>query len=82
MLVAALEAFREEADIGRSVRLSSTLPRGTTADQCRRTYQDPAVVEDEDSVLFQEDWPPGVKKQAAFVTAMAVQVDQLQYLPV
>jgi len=32
VLAAALEAFREEADIGGSVRLSSTLPRGTTAD--------------------------------------------------
>jgi len=80
--MAALEAFREEADIGRSVRLSSTLPRGTTADQCRRTYQDPAVVEDEDSVLSQEDRPPGVKKQATSVTATAVQVDQPQHLPV
>jgi hypothetical protein len=60
---AASEAFREEADIGRSVRLSSTLPRGATAGQNRRTYQDPAVVEDSDSVLSQEDRPPGVKKQ-------------------
>ena len=47
---AALEAFHEEADISRSVRLSSTLPRGTTAGQDRRTYRDP-VVEDKDSVL-------------------------------
>jgi hypothetical protein len=29
MLVAAIEAFHKEADIGGSVRLSSTLPRGT-----------------------------------------------------
>jgi len=52
---AALEAFHEEVDIGRSVRLSSTLPRGATAGQNRRTYRDPAVVEDGDSVLSQED---------------------------
>ena len=50
MSAAALEAFREEADTSRSLRLSSTLPRGTTAGQNRRTYRDPAVVEDEDSV--------------------------------
>ena len=61
--VAAVEAFHEEADISRSPRLSSTLPRGATAGQNRRTYRDPAVVEDGDSVLSQEDRPPGVKKQ-------------------
>ena len=61
--MAALEAFYKEADIGGSVRLSSTLPRGTTADRSKRTYRDPAVVEDGDSVLSQEDQPPGVKKQ-------------------
>ena len=60
--VAAVKAFHEEADISRSPRLSSTLPRGATAGQNRRTYQDPAV-EDGDSVLSQEDRPPGVKKQ-------------------
>jgi hypothetical protein len=60
---AALEAFRKETDIGRSIRLSSTLPRGATAGQSRRTYRDPAVVEDGDSILSQEDRPLGVKKQ-------------------
>jgi hypothetical protein len=52
---AAQEAFRKEA--------VQTLPRGTTAGQNKRTYRDPAVVEDGDSVLSQEDRPPGVKKQ-------------------
>ena len=61
--VAAIKAFYEEADISRSPRLSSTLPRGVTAGQNRRTYRDPAVVENGDSVLSQEDRPPGVKKQ-------------------
>ena len=60
--MAAVEAFHKEADIGGSVRLSSTLPRGTTAGQDRRRYRDPTVA-DEDSVLSQEDQPPGVKKQ-------------------
>jgi len=60
--VAALEAFRKEVDVGRSLRLSSTLPRGVTTGQNRRTYRDPAVVEDGDSVLSQEDRPLGVKK--------------------
>jgi len=60
--VAAVEAFYKDADISRSLRPSSTLPRGVTAGQNRRTYRDPAVVEDSDSVLFQEDRPPGVKK--------------------
>jgi len=60
---AAAKAFHEEVDIGKSVRLSSTLPRGATAGQNGRTYRDPAVVEDGDSVLSQEDRPPGVKKQ-------------------
>ena len=55
MSAGALEAFREEVE--------GTLPRGTTAGQNRRTYRDPAVVEDGDSVLSQEDRPPGVKKQ-------------------
>ena len=35
---AALEAFREETDISRSLRLSSTLPCGTMVDQNRRMY--------------------------------------------
>jgi len=50
--VAAIEAFYEDADISKSPRPSSTLPRGVTAGQNRRTYRDPAVVEDGDSVLF------------------------------
>ena len=50
MSAAALEVFREEADIGRSARLSSTLPRGTTAGRNGRTNQDP-VVDDEDSIF-------------------------------
>ena len=49
---AAVEAFREEADISGSLRLSSTLLRRTTAGQSRRTYQGPVavVVKDEDAV--------------------------------
>ena len=39
MSAGALEAFRKE------------LPRGTTVGQNRRTYRDPAVVDDEGSVL-------------------------------
>ena len=80
--MAALEAFYKEADIGGSVRLSSTLPRGTTADQSRRTYRDPVVVEDEDSVLSQDDPPSGIKKQVPSNSDAAVQVDQPQYVPV
>jgi len=60
--VAAIEAFHEDADISRSLRPSSTLPRGVTAGQNRRTYRDPAVVEDGDSVLSQKDRPPDIKK--------------------
>ena len=60
--MAALEAFHEEADTSRRLRLSSTLPRGTTAGQDRRRYRDPAVVDNKDSVLSQEDPPLGVKK--------------------
>ena len=51
MLAGALEALYKE------------LPRGTTVGQNGRTYRDPAVVEDGDSVFSQEDRPPGVKKQ-------------------
>jgi len=51
VLVAALEAFCEEVDISGSIRLSGTLPHGIIAGQNRRTYQDPVVVEDGDSVL-------------------------------
>ena len=72
--VAALEAFHEEADIGGSVRLSSTLPRGTTAGQDRRRYRDPTVA-DEDSVLSQDDPPSGVKKHMPSNSDTAVQVD-------
>src|ERR1700722_4067478 len=43
---AAQEAFRKEAE--------ETLPCRTTVGQNRRTYRDPAVVEDDDSVLSQE----------------------------
>ena len=43
ILAAALEAFRKEVE--------DTLPRGTTVGQDRRTYRDPAVTDDEDSVL-------------------------------
>jgi hypothetical protein len=50
MSAAALEALRKE------------LPCGTTVGQGERTYQDPAVVEDEDSMLSQGDPPSGVKK--------------------
>ena len=40
---AALEAFRKEVE--------DTLLRGVTVDQNRRTYRDPAVVEDGNSML-------------------------------
>ena len=60
--MAAVEAFHKDTDISRSLRPSSTLPRGVTAGQNRRTYRDPAVVEDGDSILSQEDRPPGIKK--------------------
>jgi hypothetical protein len=43
ILAAAQEAFRKEAE--------DILPCGTTAGQNRRTYRDPAVTDDEDSVL-------------------------------
>ena len=68
MSAAALEALRKE------------LPRGTIVGQNRRTCRDPAVVEDEDSVLSQGDPPLGVKKQVPSVRDMAVQVDQLQHV--
>jgi hypothetical protein len=67
---AALEAFRKEADTSRRLRLSSTLPRRTTAGQDRRRYRDPTVADNKDSVLSQEDPPLGVKK-----------ADQLQRSP-
>ena len=67
MSAAALEALRKE------------LPRGTTAGQNGRTYREPAVVDDEDSVLSQGDPPSGVKKQVPSVRDMAVQVDQPQH---
>ena len=63
MSAAALEALCEE------------LLRGTTVGQNRRTYQGPAVVDDEGSVFSQEDPPSGVKKQVPFVRDMAIQVD-------
>jgi hypothetical protein len=78
MLVAALEAFHEEVDIG---RLSSTLPRGTTAGQNRRTYRD-LVVGDEDPVISQGDPPSCVKKQVPSVRDIAAQVDQPKHAPV
>ena len=61
--MAAVKAFHKEADISRSPRLSRTLLHGATAGQSRRTYQNPAVVEDGDFVLSQEDRPPDIKKQ-------------------
>jgi hypothetical protein len=80
--VVALEAFYKEADIGGSVRLSSTLPRGATVGQNRRTYRDPAVVDDEGSVFSQEDPPSCVKKQVPSVRDVAIQVDQPKHVPV
>ena len=62
-----------------------TLPRGTTAGQNRRTYRDPAVVEDEDSVFSQGDPPSGVKQQPSrtpSVKTMAMQADLPQRSPV
>ena len=70
MSAAALEALRKE------------LPRGTTVGQNRRTYRDPVVVGDEDSVLSQGDPPSGVKKQVPSVRDIAVQVDQPQHVPI
>jgi len=70
MSAAALEALRKD------------LPHGTTAGQNRWTYRDPAVVEDEDSVLSQEDLPSVAKKQVPSVMDMAVQVDLPQRVPV
>ena len=79
MLAAALEAFHEEVDVG---RLSSTLPRRTTAGQNRRTYRDPVTVGNEDPALSQGGPPSGVKKQAPSVRDMAVQVDHPKHAPV
>jgi len=70
MSVAALKALRKN------------LPYRTTAGQNRWTYRDPAVVEDKDSVLSQEDLPLGIKKQAPSVRDIAVQVDQPKHAPV
>ena len=70
MSAAALKALREE------------LPRGTTAGQNGRTYQDLAVVDDEGSVFSREDPPSGVKKQVPSVRDAVVQVDQLQHAPI
>ena len=78
MLAAALEAFYEEVDVG---RLSSTLPYGTTVGQNRRTYQDPAVIDDEGSVFSQEDPPSGIKKQVPSVRDIAIQVDHPKHVP-
>jgi len=75
MSAAAQEAFCEEVDVSKSKRLSSTLPRGMTAGQSRRTHRDPAV-DDEDFVLSQGDPPSGIKKQVPSVRDIAVQVDQ------
>ena len=80
--VAALKAFHEEVDVSRSKRLSSTLPRGTTAGQNGRTHQDPAAVDDEDFVLSQGDPPSGVKKKVPSIKDMAVQVDHPKHAPV
>ena len=84
MSAAAVEAFREEADISGSLRLGSTLPRGTTAGRNGRKYQGlvAVVVEDEDAVPPKEDRPPGVKNQVPSVTATAIQVDQPKHAPV
>ena len=54
MSAAALEAFYEEVDVG---RLGSTLPRGTTAGQNRRTYRDPVAVSSVRDVAVQVDQP-------------------------
>jgi len=70
MSAAALEALRKD------------LPHGTTAGQNRRTYRDPAVVEDGDSVLSQGDPLSVVKKQVLSVRDIAVQVDQPKHVPV
>ena len=67
MSAAALEALRKE------------LPRRATVGQNRRTHRDPAVVDDEGSMLSQGDPPSGVKKQVPSVRDMAVQVDQPQH---
>ena len=82
MSAAAVEAFQEEADISGSLRLSSTLPRVTTAGQSGRKYQGPVAVDDEDAVPSQEDRPPNIKKQAPSVRDMAVQADQPKHAPV
>jgi len=79
VLVAAVETFHKDADISRSPRPSSTLPRGATAGQSRWTYRDPAVVEGEDSVLSQGDPSSGVKKQVPSVRDADVQEDQPQH---
>jgi hypothetical protein len=76
---AAVEAFHDEVYVSRSKRLSSTLPRGTTAGQSRRTYRDPVV--DEDTVLSQGDPPSGAKKQVPSVRDIAVQADQSKHIP-
>ena len=82
MSAAALKVFHEEINVGRSVRLSSTLPHKITVGQNRRTYREPAVVDDEGSVFSQEDPPSYIKKQVPSVKDMAVQVDQLKHAPV
>jgi len=70
MSAAALEALRKD------------LPHRTTAGQNRWTYRDPAVVEDKNSILSQEDLPLGIKKQAPSIRDIAVQVDQPKHAPV
>ena len=82
MSAAAIEAFHKEVDVGRGVRLSSTLPRRTTVGQNRRTYQDPVAVGNKDSVLSQRDPPSGIKKQVPSIRDIAVQVDQPRHASV
>ena len=88
MLVAAIEAFHEEVDVG---RLSSTLPRGTTAGQNRRTHRDPAAqVPSVRDMAVQADQlkhvpvkvPPGQPSGTSSVKTTAMQADLPQRSPV
>ena len=87
MLVAAVEAFYEEVDVG---RLSSTLPRRTTAGQNRRTHQDPAAVPSVRDMAVQADQlkhtpvkvPPGQPSGTSSVKTTAMQADLPQRSPI
>ena len=87
MLAAALEAFYKEVDAG---RLSSTLLRGITAGQNRRTYRDSVAVSSVRDMAVQVDQPkhapvkvpPGQSSGTSSVKTTAMQADLPQRSPV